>query len=216
MQIPPWFLFLPVLGYLSGSLSFAYWVTRLLKGVDVRAVGSQHATTTNTIRQVGFGVGVIVGILDIAKGFLPVFIAVWLGAPDWLVGLTVAAAVAGHCWPLFSGFKGGMGLAAMGGGFLAIEPLAFAIALAFLIALTLILKHGARASVILGLTIAPILYLFDLTSTIIWAAALAGPVVAIRFMIDWRRKYRELWLDREMDGTEIAPDNEEDSNGGLT
>lgn len=216
MQIPPWFLFLPVLGYLAGSLSFAYWVTWLLKGVDVRAVGSQHATTTNTIRQVGFGVGVIVGVLDIAKGFIPTLIAVSLGAPGWLVGLTVAAAVAGHCWPLFSSFKGGMGLGAMGGGFLAIEPLAFAIALAFLIALTLILKHGARASVILGLTIAPILYIFGLTSTIIWAAALAGPVVAIRFMIDWRRKYRELWLDREMDGTETAPDKKEASNGGLT
>jgi glycerol-3-phosphate acyltransferase PlsY len=45
----------PLLGYLSGSLPFSVWVTRFAKGVDVRSAGSGHATTTNTIRQAGFG-----------------------------------------------------------------------------------------------------------------------------------------------------------------
>jgi glycerol-3-phosphate acyltransferase PlsY len=48
-------LLLPLLGYLLGSLPFSIWVTRLVNGVDVRDSGSGHATTTNTIRQAGFG-----------------------------------------------------------------------------------------------------------------------------------------------------------------
>jgi glycerol-3-phosphate acyltransferase PlsY len=68
------FLF-PIFGYLSGSLAFSIWVTRLAKGVDVRAVGSGHATTTNTIRQAGWGWGALVAILDVAKGFIPVYLA---------------------------------------------------------------------------------------------------------------------------------------------
>jgi len=51
------YFLLPVLGYLFGSLPFSIWITRFVKGVDVRDSGSGHATTTNTIRQAGFGWG---------------------------------------------------------------------------------------------------------------------------------------------------------------
>ncbi len=60
-----------VFGYLSGSLPFALWITRLVKGVDVRDAGSGHASTTNTIRQAGWGPGILVLIFDIGKGYLP-------------------------------------------------------------------------------------------------------------------------------------------------
>jgi glycerol-3-phosphate acyltransferase PlsY len=182
--------------YLSGSLPFSIWVTRLVKGVDVRDAGSGHATTTNTIRQAGFGWGALVLLLDLAKGFLPAALALAAQAPGWLVGLTAAAAVAGHCWTIFAGFRGGMGLATAGGAFLAVSPLGFAILLAILIALTLLLRHGARASVITGLLFAPALWLFGLRGEVIWVGVFCGLVVAMRFMMDWRREYRELWLDR--------------------
>ncbi|HNB52816.1 MAG TPA: glycerol-3-phosphate acyltransferase [Anaerolineales bacterium] len=189
-----------LLGYLSGSLSFALWITRAVKGVDVRKTGSKHATTTNTIRQAGFGPGIIVLILDISKGFLPVFLAVRTHQPDWIIGLTAAAAVAGHCWPLFAGFQGGMGLATTGGALLAVNWLAFLVGLAILIALTLGLKHGARASVITGLAIAPIFFLMGQRGAVLWIGVLAGVIIAIRFAIDWRREYKELWLDRTQAG----------------
>ena len=64
-----------LLGYLSGSLPFSIWVTRYVKNVDVRDAGSGHATTTNTIRQAGFGWGALVLFLHLAKGFLPTFLA---------------------------------------------------------------------------------------------------------------------------------------------
>jgi acyl phosphate:glycerol-3-phosphate acyltransferase len=186
-----------LLGYLSGSLSFALWITRFVKGIDVREAGSKHATTTNTIRQAGFGPGLLVAILDISKGFLPVYLAVRAGVPDWLVGLTAAAAVTGHCWPFFSGFRGGMGLAAAGGGILAVSWLAFVIGIGILIALTLTLKHGARAGVLTGILLAPIYFVIGLRGPVIWMGAFAGVVIAARFAADWQRHYRELWLDRE-------------------
>ena len=116
----------------------------------MRDAGSGHATTTNTIRQAGFAAGALVLLLDIAKGFLPVWLALHYApaACDVDRPLTAACAVIGHCWPVFAQFRGGMGLATAAGGLLAANPLAFLIAAAILIVLTLILHHGARAGVL--------------------------------------------------------------------
>ena len=187
----------PLLGYLFGSLPFSIWVTRLVKNVDVRDAGSGHATTTNTIRQAGFGWGALVLVLDIAKGFLPAWLAVRYSGEVWVVALTVTFAVVGHCWPVFAGFRGGMGLATTGGGILAVSQLGFLISLGTLILLVLVIRHAARASVLAGLLVAPALWLFQIRDAAFWAALGAGLVIAVRFLIDWNRQYRELWLDRE-------------------
>jgi glycerol-3-phosphate acyltransferase PlsY len=199
MQIVLSILF-PILGYLSGSLPFSIWVTRYIKGVDVRAAGSGHATTTNTIRQAGFGWGALVLMLDIAKGFLPVYLALAAGQDSispYIVPLTATCAVIGHCWPVFAQFRGGMGLAAFGGALLAVNWLAFVIGLGLLLLLTLTVHHGARASVATGVLIAPVFWLFDLRGLEFFVAIACGLVIAYRFLIDRNRKYRELWLDRE-------------------
>jgi glycerol-3-phosphate acyltransferase PlsY len=187
-------------GYLCGSLTFSIWVTRWVKGVDVRDTGSGHATTTNTIRQAGFAAGALVLVLDIAKGYVPAWLALHyapLELRTWIVALTLACTMAGHCWPLFAGFRGGMGLATAGGGLLAASPLAFLIAVGILVFLTLIIHHGARASVMAGILMAPAFWLAGLRGTEFWMAIFGGVVVVIRFLSDWNRKYRELWLDRE-------------------
>jgi len=195
------FLF-PLLGYLFGSLPFSIWVTRFVKNVDVRDAGSGHATTTNTIRQAGFGWGALVLILDIAKGFAPVYLTVRFSGETWVVAITAAFAVVGHCWPLFAQFRGGMGLATAGGGILAVAPLAFLICLGLLVVLTLTLRHSARASVIAGILFAPVLWGLNFRGDILWLTFGAGLVIAFRFLIDWNRKYRELWLDREKKAAE--------------
>lgn len=194
------FFLFPILGYLSGSLPFAVWITLHVKHVDVRDAGSGHATTTNTIRQVGFGWGALVLILDIAKGFIPTYLALHVGQDGispYIVVLTAAFAVIGHCWPVFAQFRGGMGLATAGGAFLAVNPLTFLISLGLLILLVLVIRHSARASVFTGILVAPVLWLFHIRDISFWVALGAGIVIAIRFLIDWNRKYRELWLDRE-------------------
>ena len=186
-----------LIGYLCGSLPFSIWVTRLVKGVDVRDAGSGHATATNTIRQAGFAPGVLVLLLDLTKGFVPVWLALKYAPYAWIAPLTAACVVIGHCWPVFAQFRGGMGLASAAGGLLATGLLPFLIAAAILILLTLTLHHGARAGLITGLAVAPAYWLLGLRGFEFWIAAAVGIVIAGRFVIDWNRKYRELWLDRE-------------------
>ncbi|MBL7164716.1 MAG: glycerol-3-phosphate acyltransferase [Anaerolineales bacterium] len=187
----------PIFGYLSGSLPFALWVTRLVKGIDVRDGGSGHVTTTNTIRQAGLGWGILVLILDISKGFVPAYFTARLALPYWAVALTAGLAVVGHCWPLFAQFRGGMGLATTGGCLLAINPLGLVIGLGVLVSLILTIRHSARAAFFTGLLIPVALWLLAQRGLIIWVSVATGIVVAIRFLDDWNREYRELWLDRE-------------------
>jgi acyl phosphate:glycerol-3-phosphate acyltransferase len=196
MAILPYLVF-PLLGYLCGSLPFAIWITHFAKQVDVRESGSGHATTTNTIRQAGFGWGALVLVLDITKGFVPTYLAIHYTGNNWIIAMTAALAVAGHCWPLFAQFRGGMGLATFGGALLAASWFGFVIAMGLLLALTLILRHGARASVLAGILVGPLFWLINLRGTELWIAVAGGLVIAFRFLIDWNRQYRELWLDRE-------------------
>lgn len=199
-------LIFPLLGYVSGSFPFSIWVTRYVKGVDVRDEGSGHATTTNTIRQAGFGWGALVLILDIAKGFLPTYFALRAGLgtasysqsiPIYVIPITAACAVIGHCWPIFAQFRGGMGLTTFGGALLAVNWFPFVIGLGLLLLLTVTIHHSARASVFTGTLLAPIFWMFHLRGIEFWIAIACGLVIAYRFLIDWNRKYRELWLDRE-------------------
>lgn len=181
------FLF-PILGYLSGSLRFSIWVTRYVKNVDVRDAGSGHATTTNTIRQTGFGWGALVLILDVAKGFVPTYFAIRYTNEIWVVALTAGLAVVGHCWPVFAQFRGGMGLAALGGALLATNWFAFIVGLGLLLTLTITIRHSARASVFTGIFLAPLLWLIDLKGLEFWIALAGGIVIAYRFLIDWNRQ----------------------------
>jgi glycerol-3-phosphate acyltransferase PlsY len=186
-----------LLGYLLGSIPSALWITRLIKGIDVRDGGSGHVSTTNTIRQAGWLPAVVVLILDVGKGFLPTWVAFNYSPFEWAVPVTAAFAVAGHCWPLYAQFRGGMGLATTGGAIIAVYPLGFAIGLGIVIFLTLAIKHSARAGFFTGILMAPVFYLFGERGIVIWLAAAAGIVLIIRFRVDWNREYRELWLDRE-------------------
>lgn len=186
-----------VLSYLSGSLPFALWITRWIKGVDVRDAGSGHMTTTNTIRQAGWVPGVLVFLLDTLKGFLPVYLAIHLGLPDWSVALTAALAVIGHCWPILAQFRGGMGLAVTGGILLAASPFGFGIAAGVLLFFVLVIRHAARAGLMTGLVVPVVFWLVGLRGMMTWISIPVGLVIAARYTIDWKRKYRELWLDRE-------------------
>lgn len=186
-----------LMGYLSGSIPFSILVTRIAKNVDVRDAGSGHATTTNTIRQAGWAAGALVLVLDMAKGAIPTFIALRTETADWVVPVVAALAVVGHCWPIFANFRGGMGLATAGASILVIDVVYGLIGLGFLILLTLLIKHSARAAFWVGVLLAPLYYLMGQSGMLIWVSAAVGLVIAVRFTSDWNRRYRELWLDRE-------------------
>ena len=80
--------------------------------------------------------------LDIAKGFIPTYLAVReVSTPVYIIAITATCAVIGHCWPLFARFRGGMGLATAGGTFLAVNSLVFLISLGLLILLVLVIRE---------------------------------------------------------------------------
>ena len=105
--------------YLLGAFPTAYLAGRLLKGVDIRKFGSGNVGATNALRVLGKGPGIIVLLVDVLKGVLAVtvmgdFITAHnaSGLPGALPQLFCGiAAVAGHNWPVFLGFKGGKGVA---------------------------------------------------------------------------------------------------------
>lgn len=185
------------LAYLSGSLPFAVWIARWARGIDIREAGSGHMTTTNTIRQAGWAAGLAVFVLDTLKGFAPTWLALQLNLPDWSIALTVVCAVIGHCWPIFSQFRGGKGLAVTGGALLAVLPLAFPVSVGVLVFCVLVTRHAARGSLLAALIFPLVLWLAGLRGTITWITAPVGLLLALRYLADWNRKYRELWLDRE-------------------
>lgn len=136
-------------------------------------------------------------VLDIGKGFLPVYLASQFAPSHLGIVLAGTLAVAGHCWPLFGNFRGGMGLATAGGSILAIYPLGLAIAGGIQIFFTLTLKHSARAAVVSTLFYVPTFYFLGTGQAILWMTSGISFILAWRFYGDWNRKYRELWLDRE-------------------
>ena len=103
-----------LVGYLLGSVPFAYLVARL-KGIDIFATGSRRAGTANVFWHVGRRRGMLVFACDVIKGALAVVVAWMLGVPE-LWGLVAGtAAIAGHWKSLFTGFKGGDGMVVLVG-----------------------------------------------------------------------------------------------------
>src|SRR4051794_25990085 len=95
------------LAYLLGAIPFGVILGRLLRGTDLRDVGSGSTGTTNAYRAYGAKISIAVMFLDVLKGALPVILARELGADDWIVGLAAVLTVVGHCWSPFIEFDGG-------------------------------------------------------------------------------------------------------------
>lgn len=105
-------LVLGVAGYLIGSINFSILMVKWLKGTDIRKVGSGNAGATNTLRYLGKGPAILVLLLDLTKGIVSVGMAYWIAPTmDWLPVITGLAAVVGHNWPIYFGFRGGKGVA---------------------------------------------------------------------------------------------------------
>ncbi len=124
---------LPLAAYLYGSVPFGYLAAKLIKGVDIRTTGSGNIGATNAARVLGFRFFPLIFLLDVSKGLLPVLAAralVPAGAhsPPPLVVGTGLAAIVGHVFPLYLGFKGGKAVATSTGVFLVLSTWALLIA----------------------------------------------------------------------------------------
>jgi glycerol-3-phosphate acyltransferase PlsY len=144
----PWLASIP-LAYLLGSIPFGYLLVRFFRKEDIRAMGSGNIGATNVARSGAKGLGLATLLLDLGKAFLAVKIAQHLAPSNY--DLAVAAAVAailGHVFPLWLGFRGGKGVASALGVFLALTwPSALSI-LAVFIVIFLLTRYVSLASII--------------------------------------------------------------------
>jgi len=145
--------------YLLGSIPSAVWIGKATKGVDVREHGSKNAGATNTMRVLGVATGIPVLLIDIFKGYAAVTLALLLPAfasnTNAFVNFQLllgAAAVLGHVFPVFAGFRGGKGVATIVGILLALHWQATLIAIAVFLITLVISKYVSLASLMMGLS----------------------------------------------------------------
>lgn len=137
--------------YFVGSISFSLLIVRLLSRIDLRTVGSGNAGATNVLRASGRWPALLALALDVAKGVAPVRIAQAMGATAEIAAGAGLAAVLGHVFPVWFGFRGGKGVATGFGVFVALFPLAAALALGLFVGIV-----GATRIVSLGSIVAAV------------------------------------------------------------
>ncbi len=154
--------------YLLGSIPTAVWVGRMLYGIDIRQHGSGNAGATNVIRVLGYKAGIPVLLVDVFKGWLAVELAVWLPihgqSSEMLTYICIGmalAAVLGHVFPVYAGFKGGKGVGTVAGAGLALFPLAILLVLAVFI-VVLVATHFVSLSSIIASLAFPLVVWFVL------------------------------------------------------
>lgn len=111
------------IGYLLGSVPFGLLVGYLWLGRDIRSSGSGKTGTTNVLRTAGKVPAGLVMVCDIGKGVVPGVIGRFVFDDPGVAAAGAGAAVVGHVWPLFAGFRGGRGVATAFGGILGLSPL---------------------------------------------------------------------------------------------
>jgi glycerol-3-phosphate acyltransferase PlsY len=178
-----------VIAYLAGSIPSAVWIGRMVRGIDIREHGSGNMGAANAARVLGWQWGIIAGLVDVAKGFAPVF---WLGpvaasysvlaVPEARILLGVVAII-GHLFPIFVGFRGGKGVLTSLGVFLALLPLDVGIGIIIWIVvfgLTRIVSVGslsAAAATALSVIIRRFVFNVPIATTLVVAAILLAVLV---------------------------------------
>jgi acyl phosphate:glycerol-3-phosphate acyltransferase len=140
------------IGYLLGSVPVGLLVGRLAGVDDVRKYGSGKTGFTNALRTIGLRWALLVVLLDGLKGAAPVLIGRFVFGDPWAAAFGGVAAVVGHTWPLFAGFRGGRGVATSYGAFLAVSPLA-ALAVGAVSAVVLVIWRYASLMSVVGVFI---------------------------------------------------------------
>ena len=162
---------LAIAAYLLGSVPFGLWLVKAWKGIDVREVGSGNIGTTNVYRAAGKGAAIAVFLLDVAKGALPVWLAIWLGMSAWAAVLVGVMAILGHSKSIFLRFTGGKSVATGIGTILALSPLGAALTLAVFAVVFAASRMVSLGSIVASIALPAILFALKAPVTYIYYAA---------------------------------------------
>lgn len=169
----------PVIGYLLGSIPAAYIMAKWRKGIDIREVGVGNMGAGNVIREVGLVEGAVVAVADIGKGAAAIAVAQsLLGVSQvWVMGAGLAA-IMGHSFPIYIGFRGGQGVATVIGIFSVLAPLATLITLLPLGAVLLISRNIFASTLVMGPLLPLVVWLVEGSTTLtLYALGIVGLLV---------------------------------------
>lgn len=180
-------ILLIVFAYCIGSVPTAVWISKALFGIDIRDYGSGNAGATNTFRVLGSKWGTIVMMVDILKGvaatslyiFLPYLLSDELHRTNLMIGLGLAA-VLGHIFPIWAGFRGGKGVATLLGMAVAIQPLVAVCCIGVFLLVLYLTRFVSLSSILAGVSFMVfILFIFNEKETLyrIFAVVVALMIV---------------------------------------
>ena len=187
---------LVIASFLIGAIPWGYVAGKRSRGIDLRTVGSGGTGATNVLRTLGPRASAGVALLDVLKGLTPVIFAKTVGFDAAWVAIAAVAAVAGHCWSPFIGFKGGKGVATGAGAAIGLFPQVVVIVpvMAFVVWATKYVSLGSMTAALFGALLA---VAFAAVGQLDWPAALA--ILAICGIIVVRHEGN---IRRLLDGSE--------------
>jgi len=171
-------ILLVVAAYLIGSIPFGYLIVRGKGRGDIRETGSGGTGATNVSRRAGKAAGVLTLLLDAAKGCIAVLIARTVSGDDWVIAAAAIAALVGHIFPVWLGFRGGKGVATGVGIFLVLAPIALLCAGVIFVAIVLLTRFVSLGSITAAVLI-PVLVWLQYDSQSLLTAAIVGAALIV-------------------------------------
>lgn len=184
-----------VASYVLGSLPTSYLAAKYGAGIDLREVGSKSLGATNVYRILGWRYAIPVGVIDMAKGAIPVLLfAPRAGTAAWIPLATGTAAVLGHVFSAFVRFRGGKGVATAAGVVVALQPAALGLAAIVWVGVLLGTRIVSVASIASAVAFPLTVWIVDRDN--VWVLG-AGSALALFIVFTHRSNLRRL-----LDGTE--------------
>lgn len=176
-----------IISYLCGAIPFAYIIARYFKNIDIRKCGSGNPGATNVFRAVSKPLGILTFILDVLKGFIPVYFAGWINPSVYFILAVAFITVIGHIYTVFLNFKGGKGVATGCGVFIAFAPIVTLICFLIFVAVLFISKYVALSSMCAAISLPVILKIFHYPNVIVLFAVILAVLVIIRHLSNIKR-----------------------------
>jgi glycerol-3-phosphate acyltransferase PlsY len=175
------------IGYLLGSIPFAFLLTRRWSQLDIRQAGSGNVGATNVLRTAGVAAAVTVMLLDVAKGAGSVMVAERLSAGSAAPAAAGLAAIVGHIYPVWLRFHGGKGVAVAAGVFCVLSPIATAIAASLFLVTVWLTRYISLGSIAATIALPPAAWLSGEPRGVVAAAAGSGALILFRHRANFRR-----------------------------
>ncbi|CAM3231560.1 glycerol-3-phosphate 1-O-acyltransferase PlsY [Streptobacillus felis] len=173
-------IILIIIAYLVGSIPNALWIGKLFKNIDVREYGSGNVGSTNAARVLGWKLGVFTLFLDVLKGSVFVYLSKKMNLSDIQTVLVGMAAILGHSYSIYLGFKGGKAVATSLGVFIVLVPKVVLILLLIFVIIVLLTQYVSLGSISCAIFLPILTYILYNNNTYVFFGLFIGAIVVIR------------------------------------